>query len=552
MKIALAQINPIIGDFAGNAAKVRAAAQNAHRQGCALAVYPELCLSGYPPRDLLERADFIAAGRRTLERLAAEVRDIGLLVGLAEQSPLAEGKPLVNSAVLLYAGAVQGRIHKQLLPSYDVFDESRYFAPGPSGQGPLTFDGLRLGVTICEDAWNDKEIFPRRLYAEDPLAQLAATGCDVLVNLSASVFHAGKNGFRRHMLGSIARKYGRPLLFVNQVGGNDSVLFDGVSAAFNARGEVAAQAAAFGEDLVVFDSQAQRGDRRLLPADEIDEILEALVMGTRDYMHKCGFRRALVGLSGGIDSALVLCLASRALGCGAVEAIFMPSRYTSRENFEDTAELCRRLGVSLETIPIDGIYAALLAAVSPDLGEGLPGVTEQNLQARARGTILMGLSNKRGSLVLSTGNKSELAVGYCTLYGDMNGGLAVIADVPKTTVYALARRINAAAPVIPERILAKAPSAELKPDQRDQDDLPDYAVLDAILQGYIEQGRSPAELIGAGHAPQVVADVVRRVHLNEYKRQQAAPCLKVTTKAFGEGRRYPLAQRWRPAAGGDG
>jgi NAD+ synthetase len=544
MKIALAQINPTIGDFTGNAGRIADFAEKARQRGAEMALFPELSLSGYPPRDLLERADFIHAGLESLAHLMERVRGIAVLCGLAEPNPGAEGKPLFNSAVLFADGAVLGRVRKRLLPTYDVFDESRYFEPGPA-QPPIPFRGKRLGITICEDAWNDKEIFPRRLYPSDPVGQLAAGGAELILNLSASVFHAGKNRFRRRMLGAIAAKYGVPLLFVNQVGGNDSVLFDGCSALFDPRGEVAAQAPAFDEALVLCDTGTPAGERHSLPGDETGEILQALVMGTRDYVRKCGFHRAIVGLSGGIDSALVLAVAARALGRENVAAVFMPSRYTSADNHEDTAHLCRLLGVSLETIPIDGIYTGLLKAVSPDLGEAPPGIAEQNLQARARGTILMGLSNRRGALVLSTGNKSELAVGYCTLYGDMNGGLAVIADVPKTVVYDLARRLNASGQTIPQRILDKAPSAELRPDQRDQDDLPPYETLDAILKGYIEEGRSPEELMAAGHPAAIVRDVVARVHRNEYKRQQAAPCLKVTSKAFGEGRRYPLAQGWR-------
>ncbi len=545
MKIALAQINPTIGDFTGNADKILACAAQARDRGAELAVFPELSLSGYPPRDLLERADFISAGQASLDRLVAQVKGIAVLCGLAEPNPASQGKPLYNSAVLFGEGRVLGRIRKKLLPTYDVFDESRYFEPG-SHQPPIPFLDQRLGITICEDAWNDKEIFPRPLYHADPVGQLAAEGVNLILNISASVFHAAKNIFRRRMLGAIARKHRVPLVFVNQVGGNDSLLFDGCSAVFGPRGELLAQAAAFAEDLVLFDTEARSGEQRPLPRDETEEILQALVLGTRDYVLKCGFRKAIVGLSGGIDSALVLAIAARALGRENVGAVFMPSRYTSAENYEDTGRLCRSLGVALEAIPIDGIYAALLTAVSPELGEAPPGVAEQNLQARARGTILMGLSNRRGALVLSTGNKSELAVGYCTLYGDMNGGLAVIADVPKTVVYALARRLNEGGETIPQRILSKAPSAELKPDQRDQDDLPPYDELDAILKGYIEEGRSVPELIAQGHTAEVVSDVVARVHRNEYKRQQAAPCLKVTSKAFGEGRRYPLAQGWRP------
>jgi NAD+ synthetase len=548
MKIALAQMNPVIGDFSANTEKINRFARTARDRGCHLVVFSELALSGYPPRDLLEKADFIDANQTALDALVREVHGIGVICGMVSRNTGESGKPLHNTAVLFEDGRILHRVHKRLLPTYDVFDESRFFEPGDACDTFL-YNGVEIGLTICEDAWNDPDIFPRPIYHTDPVARLAGAGAGLLINISASPYFVGKRDFRWDMYGAIARKYGVPIVATNQVGGNDSVLFEGISTAYTADGRLAARASDFKEDLVVFDMDAAD-----IPPDELHPISEndtaatgsALVMGTRDYATKCGFQDAVIGLSGGIDSALTAWIAAEALGSDHVHTVFMPSRYTSADNVEDTRKLADNLGVSYEVIPIDPMFEAFLAHLSPGFQDSSPGIAEQNIQARIRGTILMAISNRTGALVLSTGNKSELAVGYCTLYGDMNGGLAVISDVPKTEVYTIARHINRNAEIIPRRIIVKAPSAELAPDQTDQDDLPPYDVLDAILKGYIEDFQGEAELIASGFDPDVVRGVIARVDRNEYKRHQAAPGLKVTAKAFGEGRRYPLAKRFRP------
>lgn len=545
MKIALYQINPLIGDFKRQYNRIVTACERAKEMGCDLAVFPELALCGYPPRDLLEQHAFVVANQRCLEQLMRSIDGIGVICGLVTENSDQSGKSMFNSAVLFEDGKCLLQVNKQLLPTYDVFDESRHFEPGAAGK-PFSYKGKRLGLTICEDAWNDKDVFKRPLYALDPVNQLVNDGADLIFNISASPYSMTKRRFRERMLSSVARKHAVPLIFVNQVGGNDHILFDGVSAAFDPRGEIVARATDFSEDHVVFDTESNSGDMHEVSVSELQGVLKALCMGTRDYVTKCGFKSAVVGLSGGIDSALTLYIAVAALGADQVSAVFMPSRHTSRDNYEDTRRLAQNLGVSYAVIPIDGVYDAFMPLLIPQSGSADLSLTEQNLQARIRGTILMGISNRDGCMVLSTGNKSELAVGYCTLYGDMNGGLAVISDVPKTTVYEICHMINAPGEVIPRRILEKAPSAELKPDQTDQDDLPSYDVLDAILKGYVEKALSVDELVAAGHDPEIVADVIARVNRNEYKRNQAAPGLKVTDKAFGEGRRYPLAKHYNP------
>jgi NAD+ synthase (glutamine-hydrolysing) len=545
MKLALCQINPIIGDFVHQYEQIVAAVAKAKAQDCELAIFPELALCGYPPRDLLEQKIFVEANQKCLQRLMDSISGIGVITGFVDVNPESTGNNLFNSAALFEDGRVLLRVNKQLLPTYDVFDERRYFEPGTASK-PLPYKGHRLGLTICEDAWNDKQIFKRRRYAPDPVAQLADDGADVIVNISASPFHLGKVRFRNNMLAAAARKYGVTMVFVNQVGGNDHVLFDGSSAVFDLHGSISARAADFQEDVVVYDTALNSGLQHEVTSVDTEAVFRALVMGTRDYVTKCGFQKVVVGLSGGIDSALTACVAVRALGAANVATVFMPSRYTSRDNFEDTQELARRLGVAYSIIPIDDIFNAFVKQLVPGADPNNPGVTEQNIQARIRGTLLMGISNRDGALVLTTGNKSELAVGYCTLYGDMNGGLAVISDVPKTLVYEICRWINGDLELIPQRILDKPPSAELKPDQTDQDDLPPYEVIDPILKGYIEETQSAEELVQAGFSAREVADVIQRVDQNEYKRRQAAPGLKVTPKAFGDGRRYPIAKRYRP------
>jgi NAD+ synthetase len=550
MQIALAQINPTIGDFHGNLRKVAGFADRAKAAGCRLVVFSELALSGYPPRDLLEKPDFVDSNRRCLEDLVARLRGIGVVIGTLMDNPADDGKTLFNGAVLFEDGKRLGECAKRLLPTYDVFDERRYFEPGEASR-PLDFHGHRIGLTICEDAWNDKDFFGKRMYALDPVALLADDGAELVVNISASPYHIGKGEMRRRMLAAQASKHRVPLLFANQVGGNDDLVFDGLSAAFDATGRVVAQARDFDEDLIVVDwtagegLTADPGQRHPESASDAASIMKALVVGTRDYVRKCGFSTVVIGLSGGIDSAVTAAVAVEALGRENVATVFMPSVFTSRENHEDTRTLAENLGVAYRVIPIEGLFGAFTGALGDGTGAGSHDVTEQNLQARIRGTLLMAISNRSGCLVLSTGNKSELAVGYCTLYGDMNGGLAVISDVPKTMVYEIARHVNRERAVIPPRILTKAPSAELKPGQTDQDDLPPYEVLDAVLKGYIESCKGPDDLIAEGFDPALVHDVIRRVDRNEYKRHQAAPGIKVTSKAFGYGRRYPIAQQYR-------
>jgi len=545
MKIALAQINPIIGGFSHNVERIRQCADQAIAQSCDLIIFSELVISGYPPQDLVEKKDFVDANIAGLDRMLDTIRGIGVICGLVDHNPADEGKRVCNSAVLFEDGQIRHQVQKRLLPTYDVFDESRYFEPGRESRGFL-YKGMKIGLTICEDLWNDKDIFKRRIYHFDPVDAMVKDGAELIVNISASPFHTGKIGFRKNMHSAIAKKYGVPLVYVNQVGGNDSLLFDGLSAVFDRQGRMVARARDFEEDLIVYDTASDSTVIREVAASETEAVFKALAMGTRDYVTKCGFSKAVIGLSGGIDSALTAAIAVRALGSDNVMTVFMPSAYTSGDNFEDTRRLARNLGVDLETIPIDDIFREFLKDLAPASDNLEPGIAEQNIQARIRGTILMAISNARGCLLLSTGNKSELAVGYCTLYGDMSGGLAVISDVPKTMVYDLAHFINRDHIIIPARIISKAPSAELKPDQRDDDDLPPYALLDPILKGYIEDDLSISELVDMGFDRQLVSEIVAKVNRNEYKRYQAAPGLKVTSKAFGYGRRYPIAQGYTP------
>lgn len=546
MKIAIAQINLVIGDFNHNLSRIKHYVGKAKALSCDLVVFSELTVSGYPPRDLLEKEDFIDANLACLNNLVSSIKGIGVICGFVDRNPDIEGNGLFNSAVLFENGKILHRVNKRLLPTYDVFDERRYFEPGTKVIS-FPYKEYEIGLTICEDVWNDKDAIKKRAYHLNPVLLMVKDGADLIINISASPFHVGKREFRWDMLGSIAKKYNVPLVFANQVGGNDSVLFDGISMAFNREGKMAVRGKDFEEDLVVFDLDRSEPDRQNLhtvAGSNTESILKALIMGTRDYVTKCGFKKVVVGLSGGIDSALTTYIATMALGKENVSTVFMPSQYTSKDNYEDTKKLVKNLGIKCVTIPIDGMFKEFLKYTSPSFKKSEPGIVEQNLQARIRGTILMAMSNKEGSILLSTGNKSELAVGYCTLYGDMNGGLAVISDVPKTVVYELASFINADKEHIPSRIITKVPSAELKPGQTDQDDLPNYDILDSILKGYIEESKSADELVKMGLAKNLVEDVISKVDRNEYKRYQAAPGLKVTSKAFGYGRRYPLAQRY--------
>ena len=550
MKIAMAQINPLIGDFDHNRRKIETRAALARERGCDLVVFPELAVSGYPPQDLLERPAFLRDNEAALRGLVAAIDGIAVLCGSVERHNDAPGKPLHNSAVLFAGGRILFTTRKRLLPTYDVFDESRYFTPGGVSL-PCTFQGVRLGITVCEDIWNDPDIFTRRLYDIDPVADLAGAGVDLLINISASPFHLGKESLKHTMFARLCRRHRLPLLYVNQVGGQDSLLFDGHSLAMDRDGLPYARGARFREELVVIDSDDLRREaHQLRPFREEVEpeeaiVYEALVMGVRDYVTKCGFSKGVLGLSGGIDSALTAALACDALGPDNVLGVALPSPYTSAASLEDAGQLAANLGCRFETIPITPIFETFLATLAPLFKGMRPDVAEQNLQARIRGNLLMALANKFGSLLLSTGNKSEMAVGYCTLYGDMSGGLAVIADVPKQLVYRLSRYRNRQGVVIPERTLSRPPSAELAPGQLDQDDLPPYEILDPIVTAYLEEDLGIDAIVARGYERPVVEDVVRRIKINEYKRKQAPIGLKVTSKSFGFGRRYPTAQNYR-------
>ena len=544
MKIALAQIDTTIGDFAGNVNLIVKYAECARDRGADLVVFPELALCGYPPRDLVEKPGFIERSENELMRLARHLPPIPALVGYVRRSRASLGKAVANAAAWLEGGKVVADYAKILLPFYDVFDESRYFEPG-SRVSVHDFGGFQVGITICEDVWNDKHFWTKRLYTRDPVEECMAAGADLLLNIASSPYNTEKIQLRYDMLKAIAMEQGIPVAYVNHVGGNDQLLFDGSSLAFNARGELCARAHAFAQDLVIFDTSDGAQEIRPAPESEAEEIYRALCMGLRDYVQKCGFQKVLVGLSGGIDSSLVATLAADALSPQNVLGVGMPGPYSSPGSIRDAEALARNLGIEFRVIPITPVFESYLQTIDPAF-EGAPrDVPEENIQARIRGNILMALSNKFGSLLLTTGNKSELAVGYCTLYGDMAGGLAVIADVPKTTVYSLARYINRSEERIPQACLDKPPSAELRPNQVDQDSLPPYDVLDAILKAYIEENMGAAEIAATQQLDlSLVRRTVRMVNAAEYKRQQAPPTLKVTAKAFGMGRRFPIAQKF--------
>jgi NAD+ synthase (glutamine-hydrolysing) len=547
MKIALAQTNSTVGDLHGNAQRILSFARRAAESGADVAVFPELTLTGYPPRDLLEKQNFLDQTEQHLNALAAETKNLNLAIicGTVTRTGSSSGNPIYNTAAVLEAGKIAFRQNKMLLPSYDVFDETRYFEPAQK-QYPLTLRNSPTALTICEDAWNDKQFWERRLYSRDPVEELAQTGAHALISINASPYHMGKRALRREIFTATARRFNLPIVYVNQVGGNDQLVFDGSSFAMNARGEVIASAASFEEDLVLVDTETLTGDRHESYPDECEAVYQALVTGTRDYIHKCGFERVIIGLSGGIDSSITAAIAVDAVGKQNVTGVGMPGPYSSEHSVSDARDLARNLGVRFEIIPIGDQYQAFLGVLNPLFDGRTTGVTEENLQSRLRGVTLMALSNKWGALVLTTGNKSELAVGYCTLYGDMCGGLAVISDVPKTLVYSLSRVANKRHNnAIPENVFVKPPSAELRPDQKDTDSLPEYDVLDQILRAYVENNGAPEQIADSLHLPvQLVREIVNKVDRNEYKRQQAAPGLKVTTKAFGIGRRFPIAQRF--------
>lgn len=545
MKIALCQFDPTVGDFSGNSARILEMAADAARRGADLAIFSELCLCGYLPQDLLERPAFLERNRVAIAGLARST-PLPILVGYAARTDSPNGKPAWNAAALLAAGRILFEQHKMLLPTYDVFDESRYFQPALKQQA-FAFGGETLGVTICEDIWNDKTFWARRLYEIDPVVDLVAQGAGIILNLSASPYTIEKRQVRFEMLRALARAHQRPVLYVNQVGGDDTLVFDGSSVALTADGRIAAQARAFQEDVVIFDTRTGEGDLRPQPSDEISLALQALITGTRDYVHKCGFLKTLVGLSGGIDSSVVASIAVAALGRENVTGISMPGPYSSEGSIRDARQLASNLGIQFLVLPIGNIFEAYRHGLADAFSETHEDATEENLQARIRGNMLMALSNKFGALVLSTGNKSEIGVGYCTLYGDMAGGLAVISDVPKTMVYELAHAINAERELIPRASIEKPPSAELRPNQTDQDTLPPYDVLDRILKAYVEEVRTPEEIASHFGFP---LDLVRRIASNvdrsEYKRKQAAPGIKITSRAFGFGRPFPIAQKFLP------
>jgi NAD+ synthase (glutamine-hydrolysing) len=552
MRIGLAQINNTVGDLDANAAKILDFARQGERAGAEVVAFPELALTGYPPRDLVEKHSFLDRTEQALQGIARESAslDVALIVGYVARSPENSAIGAQNAAAVIDRGQIVFKQSKMLLPNYDVFDEARYFQPALT-QDICTIRGTRVALAICEDAWNDKQFWERRRYSRDPIQELVQKGAQLIVSINASPWNIGKRKLRHGIFQATAQRFGLPLVYVHMVGGNDQLVFDGSSFAMNSNGDVAARGKSFAEDLLIFDNVRGVGDDHADLMSDDDAALEALVLGTRDYIRKCGFRSALVGLSGGIDSALVAAIAVEAIGKENVVGVGMPGPYSSEHSLTDARVLAERLGIRFEIVPINCGYEAMIGTLHPLFAGYDPDTTEENLQSRLRGVVLMALSNKFGSLVLTTGNKSEIAVGYCTLYGDMCGGLAVISDVPKTMVYRLARIANCRYQrkglqgPIPEHTFTKPPSAELRPGQKDTDSLPEYDVLDAILAAYIERYESVPDIAREVNVPEeLVRDIVRKVDRNEYKRQQAAPGLRITPKAFGVGRRFPIAHRF--------
>ena len=546
MKIALAQINPTVGDLTGNEARILAAYRRGVEAGVEIVVFPELAITGYPPRDLLHKSRFIPDNLAVLERLAAATGETGLLVGYVGRNERQPGREATNSVALLQHGKILATRAKMLLPTYDVFDEDRYFEPAQEN-APVDFNGQKIGLTICEDVWNDEAFWDERRYLRNPARELVEAGAEILFNVSASPWHLGKDRLRVEMLSSLVAQIRRPFVYCNAIGGNDELLFDGASLAFDAAGRLITQGAMFREDFLLLDTDTAAPITPTSLADE-EALYRALVLGVRDYFQKCGFQSAVLGLSGGIDSALTAVIAVEALGAENVRGVSLPSQYSSQGSLDDARILAENLGIRYDIVPIQPVFEPVKGQLAGIFTGRNEDTTEENIQARLRGVILMAMSNKFGSLLLTTGNKSELAVGYCTLYGDMCGGLAVISDVPKTMVYRLSEWINRDREIIPRASITKPPSAELRPDQTDQDSLPPYDVLDAILEAYVVGGKSRAEIVAAGFEQPTVDRVARLIDLNEYKRRQAAPGLKITSKAFGVGRRMPIAQRYR---GGD-
>ncbi|MFQ6104414.1 MAG: NAD+ synthase [Candidatus Glassbacteria bacterium] len=546
MKIALCQINPTIGDFEGNIRSILGNAEKARRNGARLAIFPELAITGYPPRDLLLRSDFIEEAVRSLEDLASRIRGVEVVVGCIEPNKTGVGKLLFNVAAFISGSKVAAIYRKCLLPTYDVFDENRYFEPSSRGL-VIEVKRKRFGLSICEDAWNDVDFWPRPLYHTNPIENLIEDNADIIVNISASPYSRGKEQLRFRMMAHQAKKYSTPILHVNQVGGNDELIFGGNSLVIGRDGTLIERGKAFEEDFLIVDDEKLENGSPEMDEDGIVSVYRALNLGLKDYLTKCGFTQVVIGLSGGIDSAVTAAIARFAVGSGNVLAVTMPSRYSSVGSLRDSRELSRNLGIRLLEIPIDRIFQGYLDELSDVFKEIPEDVTEENIQARIRGNILMALSNKFGYLVLSTGNKSELATGYCTLYGDMSGGLAVLSDVPKTVVYDIAKHINSEyGAIIPDSIMQKVPSAELKPDQTDLDMLPSYEILDAILAAYIEGNKTASEIAKMGYDAELVGEILHMVNRNEYKRRQAPPGLKLSPQAFGTGWRMPIAQRFNP------
>jgi NAD+ synthetase len=541
MKVALAQINTTVGDIHGNEAKIFEAYSRAAAAGADIVVAPELAITGYPPRDLVLNKAFVSGNLEALERLAKATGRTALLTGFVGRNEIQPGRKTTNAVGLLQNGKIIATRTKTLLPTYDVFDEDRYFEPAVEN-APLLLNGVKVGLTICEDVWNDEDFWDERRYRRNPAVELVTAGAKLIFNVSASPWHLGKNKIRHDMLSKLAAKSKCPLVYCNLAGGNDELIFDGASLVFNGKGQLLAEGKMFAEDFILVDLDNAVPGKPAVPSDE-QMVYEALVLGVRDYMRKCGFKSAVLGLSGGIDSALTAVIAAEALGPENVRGVSLPSQFSSQGSLDDARQLAQNLGIRYDVIPIQPMFVTAreqLKTVFANLAED---TAEENIQARLRGVILMAMSNKFGSLLLTTGNKSELAVGYCTLYGDMCGGLAVISDVPKTMVYRIARWINRQREIIPAASITKAPSAELRPNQTDQDSLPPYNVLDAILEAYVVGGRTLPEIVRAGHDKQTVQRIIRLINVNEYKRRQSAPGLKVTSKAFGLGRRLPVAQR---------
>jgi NAD+ synthase (glutamine-hydrolysing) len=543
MKIALAQTNTTVGDIAGNRDLVFRVMEKAQAQGADITAFPELCLTGYPPRDLLGLHGFVESNLQALRDIAQRTGQMGVVLGFVDRNRKKEGRDFHNAAAFLSGGEIRAIIHKTLLPTYDVFDEDRYFERSDHVQ-LVKFRGRTLGISICEDAWNSEDFWSKPLYTTDPIRDQVEKGANLLINISASPFEMDKPKLRYQMLRGHVRKHRMPLVYVNLVGGNDDLLFDGNSLALGKDGNVVARGKAFSEELLIVDPDSGE-DLGYDPGETIQNLFQALVMGTRDYAHKCGFKSAVLGLSGGIDSSVVACIAAAALGPEKVLGVSMPSMYSARESFDDAQALAQNLGIRFQTVPILPMFRQFEESLAPHFAGRPADETEENLQARIRGTILMALSNKFGHLVLGTGNKSELGAGYCTLYGDMVGGLAVISDVPKNMVYRLAAHINRQKEIIPVNTVKRPPTAELRPNQKDQDSLPEYDILDGILKLRVEEQMSLEEIVAQGYERPIVEKVIRMIQANEYKRRQAATGLKVTTRAFGTGRRMPIASRVR-------